>query len=306
MLSLQKINTYDMKLYKTLVLAAAAAFLAVSCNTSNQPLKTEHKLLEDSSQFARISMDIELPLANSAAAKAIRDTLLSALYQQMSYIPFESEENLYPAFSGDETDTGAALEYLKSETLKVLAEVSGRDAASRAEYIMEDSSLSREQKEAIIADYPTWEHDYSMAKIADNGPYAVFMSMNNIYNGGAHGGVTGRGAMTFDKRDGHLVKPMLLPGCTDAIQPLLVEGLIEYYKDEYMEMSREDLMEHLHIEGNTIPLPSWTPYPTDDGLVFTYQQYEIASYSDGMPSFSIPYTTIKPFLTEEAARLLGL
>jgi hypothetical protein len=39
--------------------------------------------------------------------------------------------------------------------------------------------------------------------------------------------------------------------------------------------------------------------------VFTYQQYEIASYAEGMPSFVVPYPDIEPFLTPEA-KALGL
>ena len=112
--------------------------------------------------------------------------------------------------------------------------------------------------------------------------------------------------MTFDKKDGRLVESLLVPGCTEAIQPLLVKGLLGYYSEAGMEMGEEDLLQHLFIENNTVPLPSWTPYPGEEGLVFTYQQYEIASYAEGMPSFSVPYEEIKPFLTEEAAKLLGL
>ena len=295
-----------MKLCKNLLLAAAAAFLAVSCNTANQPVRTEHKALADSSQYARVSMDIELPVAKPGAAEAIRSTLLSVLYRQMSCLSFESDESSYPAFSGDEGDTGAVLDYLKTETMKVVAEASGLDTAARAEYIMEDPETTKEEKEAMMAEYPGWEYDYTIKKIADKGSYAVFQSENYLYMGGAHGGVTGKGAMTFDKKDGHLVESLLIPGCTEAIQPLLVKGLLGYYKDADVEMTREELLDHLFIEGGIIPLPAWTPYPGEDGVVFTYQQYEIASYAEGMPSFSIPYGEIKPFLTEEAAKLLGL
>ena len=59
------------------------------------------------------------------------------------------------------------------------------------------------------------------------------------------------------------------------------------------------------MENGIVPLPSWTPYPGEDGLVFVYQQYEIASYAAGMPSFVIPYDRIQPFLTEEARRILS-
>ncbi|MBO6068986.1 MAG: DUF3298 domain-containing protein, partial [Bacteroidales bacterium] len=64
--------------------------------------------------------------------------------------------------------------------------------------------------------------------------------------------------------------------------------------------------EYLFLDGDTIPFPVWTPSPTEDGLCFTYQQYEIAAYAMGMPSFVIPYDKVKPYLTPEALDLLNL
>ena len=60
----------------------------------------------------------------------------------------------------------------------------------------------------------------------------------------------------------------------------------------------------LFIDDRFIPLPSWPLYPSGDGLAFIYQQYEIASYADGMPSFTIPYADIEPYMTPEAKALL--
>ena len=69
-------------------------------------------------------------------------------------------------------------------------------------------------------------------------------------------------------------------------------------------MSEEELKEHLQLEGDLIPLPAWTPYPTADGLCFVYQQYEIASYADGMPAFTLPFDEVQPYLTPEARAIL--
>ncbi len=55
---------------------------------------------------------------------------------------------------------------------------------------------------------------------------------------------------------------------------------------------------------NHIPLPSNPPIFTKQGLCFTYQQYEIASYAVGMINFNIPYDKIRPFLTPEAQALI--
>ena len=73
-----------------------------------------------------------------------------------------------------------------------------------------------------------------------------------------------------------------------------------------MEVAPEELNNYLFLETGVIPFPAWTPYPSEDGLVFTYQQYEIASYAAGMPEFTIPYADLRPYLTPEAKALVGL
>jgi len=64
------------------------------------------------------------------------------------------------------------------------------------------------------------------------------------------------------------------------------------------------MMENLFIDGDIIPFPAFSPYPSKDGLVFVYQQYEIASYAAGMPAFTLPYEVVEPYLTEEAKAIL--
>ena len=76
--------------------------------------------------------------------------------------------------------------------------------------------------------------------------------------------------------------------------------------DEDMEITQEELDNYLFLETGVVPFPAWTPYPSEEGLVFTYQQYEIAAYAAGMPEFTIPYADILPYLTPEAKALVGM
>ena len=112
--------------------------------------------------------------------------------------------------------------------------------------------------------------------------------------------------MTFDKANGLLVEKFLDPASLDEIQPLLRKGLTQYFADEEMEISPEELDNILFLETGIVPFPAWTPYPDEGGLVFTYQQYEIAAYAAGMPNFTIPYDDLLPYLTPEAKALVGL
>ncbi|MDE6438615.1 MAG: RsiV family protein, partial [Muribaculaceae bacterium] len=46
------------------------------------------------------------------------------------------------------------------------------------------------------------------------------------------------------------------------------------------------------------------PYFMKDGVVFLYQQYEIACYAAGMPACVIPYSALLPFMTPAARELV--
>lgn len=298
-----------MKYLNSIILAAvasAAALACVSCGNAEREIAIEHKSLADSSQYARLSMDIELPSDIKGVSGAIRSQLAEVVYDRMSQLSFEGNEKAYEPFSGDAADTDAMLGYFCSQTMKVLKEMTDADVASRNEYIAQDPDMTEEQKKEIMEEYPGWEYDYSIKKIGESPRYVVFLSQDYLYSGGAHGGVAGKGPLTFDKKDGHLVNQFFRPDCLEGMQPVLVAGLLRYYKECEVEMTESELKDHLFIEDNTIPLPSWAPYPTEEGLVFTYQQYEIASYAEGMPAFTVPYDQIGGFLTDEALTLLGL
>ena len=116
----------------------------------------------------------------------------------------------------------------------------------------------------------------------------------------------GAGCITFDKKTGSIVEQLIEPGCEEDIQPLLRQGLVGYFGDADAQINDSNLYEYLMLEGDLIPLPSWQPYPCEDGLVFVYQQYEIAPYAAGMPAFTVPFDEIAPWLTPEARRIIGL
>ena len=108
-----------------------------------------------------------------------------------------------------------------------------------------------------------------------------------------------QGGLTFDKKDGSLVEHLVDRAKAADIQPLLVKGIIDYFSDAGFKVSADQIHEYLSLDGDAIPLPAWEPYPSEKGLEFIYQQYEIASYAAGMPSFTVSYDDIAPFLTPQ-------
>ena len=291
------------------ILAVGLAVLAaVACRPSGgKELKTETMEYEDSTAHADLSVKVELPVpGQGAAAENIRKKLVEVMDGQLSHIGTYEEERQFPAFKGDAGKTESLLTYYRDKALEVLGKLSQEDYEERVNSIEENDGLTDEQRKEILDDMPGWEYDFGLLKERETDGYVVFLSQDYVYLGGAHGGVTGRGSLTFDKKDGHLVEQFLDPACLDAIQPLLRKGITAYFSEDDNEISPEELDNYLFLESGVIPFPAWTPYPDEDGLVFTYQQYEIASYAAGMPNFTVPYEDLRPYLTPEAKALLGL
>ena len=199
---------------------------------------------------------------------------------------------MFPAVEGNADDSKALMDYYRGKAFETIATVSQADFDERKQYIDEDEEI------------PGWEYDFSLTRTSETDRYVIFLSEDIVFSGGAHGGIIGCGPLTFDKKDGHLVEKFLKDSALQEMQPLLRKGLVQYYASNGQEIQPEQLGEYLTLSGDVIPYPAWAPIPTPEGLDFTYQQYEIASYADGMPSFTLPYEEVLPFLTEDAKKLI--
>lgn len=285
---------------------ALAASLLCSCEGIKKQLPTKTWAFSDTTAHSSLSCEVELPSASDKASSAIREELMAVLDGQLGYIvSFEGTRQFEP-YSGDRQDTEAYLKYYFDNALKVLERDSADDARQRESYMREDDQMAEEEIAEILAGMPGWEYEFSLAKIADTKDYVVFQSQDYVYLGGAHGGVTGAGGITFNRKSGRRVTQVIDPGCAEDIQPMLREGLTDYFAEGGLEVAADSLGDYLLTEGDLIPLPAWQPYPTPDGLVFVYQQYEIAAYAIGMPAFTVPYDKIAAYLTPEAKKILGL
>ena len=293
---------------KALAIGVAIA-AAVACRpSSGKDVKTETLDYEDSTAHSRLEIKAELPKpGQGAAVDRIRAALIEVMDGQLSHIGTYEEERQFPAFEGNADETEKLLEYYRGKALETIGKLSQEDYDERVASIEENDGLTDAEREEILSGMPGWEYDFSLLKNRETDRYVVFLSEDYVYLGGAHGGIVGRGGLTFDKKDGLLVDKFIDPSSLDAIQPLLRKGLTDYFADGEVEITSEELDDMLFLESaGIIPFPAWTPFPTEDGLVFTYQQYEIAAYAAGMPNFIISYDDVLPFLTPEAKTLLGL
>ena len=133
--------------------------------------------------------------------------------------------------------------------------------------------------------------------------YVTFEYSSFSYEGGAHGfGQTI--CATFRKDDGRKFGWDMFSSY-DGLQPAIKQGLKRYFQVS----TDQELEEHLQLpDGNTInsfPMPSTDPWLTPDGLTMHYGAYEIASYAEGEPTFTVPFSQIKNCLTVTAAKLIS-
>ena len=284
---------------------AALALAAVSCNVAHGPMETETFHWADSTAYAYMTLDAEMPSGKDKVASEVRRGLADVVDGILSKVTSYENERFFGPFTGSPDDVQGMLSYYRDSSFAQIARMSQADAEERARYISESTDLSDEEKQ-YLEDYPRWGYEFGLKKLDENDRYVVFQSMDYIYMGGAHGGVTGAGCLTFSKKDGSRVTDFVDASRAADMQPLLQAGVLSYYEDMGVDTSWDELKESLFIEDGFIPLPSWPVYPCADGLAFVYQQYEIASYAEGMPSFTVPYADIAPYLTPEAKALLGL
>lgn len=151
-------------------------------------------------------------------------------------------------------------------------------------------------------DYNTEQKTYIKLKCQTE-KYVTFEYSSFSYEGGAHGfGQTI--CATFRKDDGRKFGWDMFSSY-DGLQPAIKQGLKRYFQVS----TDQELEEHLQLpDGNTInsfPMPSTDPWLTPDGLTMHYGAYEIASYAEGEPTFTIPFSQIKNCLTVTAAKLIS-
>lgn len=305
---------------KLLFLITAVSLSFASCGNKNAetaelenafayPLEMEDYAFADSSKFANIEIKAVLPVAKDSVSQVIRDSLANIIGNSIrSYqgVQMEDTKPLIAKYNGDEKDAKSMFDYYGKEVSKMVNSQAKYEYDEKVKCWEEDTTRTDEQRKEYKEEIAPWDYTMNVSKTFEDSTYVVFYGSEYAFNGGAHGGVFGFGGITFRFSDGSIVKGFLKDNVVKAMQPLLKKGLKEYFNENADDKITTDqqLMENLQLSGengNLIPLPAWMPCPDEKGkgLVFTYQQYEIACYAVGMPSFVLSWDELKPFLKED-------
>lgn len=155
-------------------------------------------------------------------------------------------------------------------------------------------------------DATEWEISFcdsiEITKCNEGAHWVTFDYTRDLYIGGAHGTFTILG-QTFRIPDGRRIGWDIIKNPNDEeFLKLLKEGMMEYFGAK----SEQELGDYLMGEGTPyyIPLPRCQPLFSKEGICFVYNQYEIAAYAAGLPTFTIPWAKLEPFLNVTAKQLL--
>ena len=213
---------------------------------------------------------------NPILVNAIREYISESL--GISYAG-ELENNMQGSYSGDLGDGQKMIDYYFDLKYK------------------EFKNAHDEMAEHMQGDTPTFASETEIHYLYETDKFVTYEMKKYEDMGGAHGGTFISG-MTFRKSDGRRVEWDLF---TKSMQDVIKKGLKKYFEVN----TDEELENSLSLENTyLLPLPATPPVFTKEGVLFTYQQYEIAAYAAGLPSFIVPYDEAKSLMNTTGKNLL--
>lgn len=149
----------------------------------------------------------------------------------------------------------------------------------------------------------TYEYQFGFRPTFETDSVVTYSFSSYCYFGGAHGGAFG-GGQSFDANSGRRLTADSMFGA--ASRKKLVAMIRKALWKQYFSRNAEPgtTLSDILFEPDSLQLPAVPPVFGDKGLIFTYQQYEIAPYVYGMPACVLPYSEVGPLMRPEAKRLI--
>lgn len=255
--------------------------------TTKDSLTVEWIEFEKEERGGSSRISAEFPVGDDSP---LRRTVIDYIFECLDIYP-----SLETKFPSNTCDVAAFRKFLKEYTTTLCQ----NNAADQNDYA---KSLSDDGEDS---DYNvTWFTNISVQKAAETDLYVSYVGYSGEFMGGAHD-QRGSRAATIRKADGAKLEDIFVEDAADNMQPILWKYLIEWQqpsdKDEYIaEINRflkanYGITDYLHLSGAI--------YLAPDGVHLQYQPLDICFWPDE-PELVIPYDEAKPFLTEEARKLI--
>lgn len=230
---------------------------------------------------------IDYPTGTDELAINVRKILNQKMAENYLGTTDEGGAKKYKAYSGDLSNGNAVIQKYAKDNFNCLKE--------------QLAEIKKYDPRANVS----MSYELNLTKKAETQNYITYNCFSYTYLGGAHGSSFDQ-SFNIVKATGKLLTETVNTTQVKKLQPLLRKGIISYLNQYNQEdpVTDKNLNDYLFIENGIIPLPAKTPCLTQDGVRFTYQQYEIGPYAMGIVEFTVPYSAIKPYLTQEVLQLL--
>jgi hypothetical protein len=264
----------------------AAAIDTVVAADKTDTLRYDTVSCEVKTSQIESSIKLDYPTADTPLAAAVRKYINQNLADEcLPYTQAEEEARKRVQFTGSLADPNEVMKF----------------------YVKKNAEWQKSCRDEYAEGQNTpCYYELTMRKSRETDKYITYHTTIETYFGGAHGSFDSYCGI-ISKLTNEELKHTIDPAKVKQLQPLIRKGVISYFHEcGETDVNDANLFEHLLLdEGvNEIPLPAYVPVFTDEGVSFTYQQYEIAPYCVGLVSFTIPFSKVKPYLLPEAKELL--
>lgn len=225
---------------------------------------------EDSTEFCRVELSIEYPVKGE---ELYLDSVRNWMNNILKTDVFNWEGGNIRKFKGDLSDGQKLVNHYAAAQMKKDMDKDERDFLREMGVMYECS------------------HNVEVSFKGENLTSVYFSTY--VYTGGAHGGML-NSAATFDNKNGKQIGWEIFIDKRE-VRRHIIQGLMKYFEVK----SKKDLADCLLVSLDTLPLPVTTPYFNKNGLVLTYNQYEIAPYAAGMPTDIITWKECQHYLKPE-------
>lgn len=141
-----------------------------------------------------------------------------------------------------------------------------------------------------------------------NDRYVTYQMFTNEYSGGMHGYYTDQ-LLSYDCVHHESIgwEYLFKPGTERSVLRQLEMIALTDEKYQYWDADIWNFIRRVDEDGNPtgeimLPIPALTP----DGVVFSFQPYEISCFAAGCFHFTIPYSRLTTYLTDRAKWCIGL
>lgn len=277
-------------------------------NTEADTLQWATFFFEDSVSIIDARADQKMSISYPVINDSVPETPIAR--NTMAWIRQALIESSFPNWTNSSLDAETLPEMkFNSESIEAFATTCAKNGLDSMAHDMKSSA-----EEGFAASF---YNTLNISVTEQTDTYWTLTLGHETYTGGAHGGYYSESA-TFSKATGKRMDWNLFDMTKkEEMRAMLVKGVKSYFNEfeEEKIVTDDELFERLILfdddatdedESIKLPFPNTPPCVLKNAIVFTYQQYEIAAYACGLPSFTLTVEEAEPLLSQEGRAFFGL